>query len=79
MKQPWPNLRFYPGLGLKGPMETTKNISQGSQSPDRYMNPGPPIHKARVLTNRPLCSVINQLNCVNQESNYVNESLTLLS
>jgi hypothetical protein len=57
MKRSWPNLRYYPGIRLGGLRKTTKNLSQGSRSPGRDLNPGPPEYEAGVLTTRPRRSV----------------------
>jgi hypothetical protein len=57
MKQSLPNLRYYPGIYLETE-ENQENRSQDSRSPSQYLNPGPPVYKAGVLTTRPQRSVI---------------------
>jgi hypothetical protein len=47
-KSSWPNLRYYQGIGLKGLMTTTRNLSQDSQFTDRDLNPRPPEYEAVV-------------------------------
>jgi hypothetical protein len=43
-------LRNNPSMSPKGLRKTTKNPSQGSRSPGRYLNPGPPKYEAGLLT-----------------------------
>jgi hypothetical protein len=41
----WPNLRYYPGICLKGLRKTMKPLDQDSHSPGRHLNPRPPQHE----------------------------------
>jgi hypothetical protein len=45
-KRSWPNLRYYPSLCRDGLRKITKNLTQDSRSPCRYLNPGPPKYVA---------------------------------
>jgi hypothetical protein len=45
-KRMWPYLNFYTGIFLEGLRKTSKHISQDSQSPGRYLNPGPSEYEA---------------------------------
>jgi hypothetical protein len=57
-KRSWLNLKAL-SPHLPGRIEeTTKNFSQDSRSPGRYLNPGPHEYKARLLTTRPWLSVL---------------------
>jgi hypothetical protein len=56
-KPSWPNFKVLYRHRLEGLMKTTKNHSQDSHSPGRYLNPGPPECEAGVLTTRTLRSV----------------------
>jgi hypothetical protein len=49
----WPNLRYYPGIGLS---KTTKNLRQDSRFPGRDMKPEPE-YEAGALTTRPRHSI----------------------
>jgi hypothetical protein len=40
-KRLWLNLRYYPGICLKGLSKTTKNLSRDSQSPGQDLKLGP--------------------------------------
>jgi hypothetical protein len=44
-KRSWPNLWYYPWICLDRLRKNTKNLSQDSRSPSRYLNPGPPNAK----------------------------------
>jgi hypothetical protein len=39
-KRPWPNLRYYPGISMKGLRKITKKISQDSRSPGPKIEAG---------------------------------------
>jgi hypothetical protein len=46
-------LRYYPGIRLDGLRKTTTKFNQGSRSPSRKLNLGPPEYEAGVLATRP--------------------------
>jgi hypothetical protein len=48
-KRSWRNLRYNPGIYLEGLMNTTKNLSQDIQSPDRDLKPRPAEYEIGVL------------------------------
>jgi hypothetical protein len=48
-----PSFRKYPDTFLEGPTKMGIVISQGSQSLDRGVKPGPPAYEAGMLTIRP--------------------------
>jgi hypothetical protein len=51
-------LMYYSGIRLEGLSKTTLNLSQGSRSPMRDLNPGPPEYEAGVLTTGPRRSAV---------------------
>jgi hypothetical protein len=53
---------YYPGIRLRGLRKTTKSLSQGTLSPNRDLNPGPPDYEAGILTARRLRSALQLLN-----------------
>jgi hypothetical protein len=61
-KPSWPNLRYYPGIRVVRLRKTTKPMSQGSRSPGRDLNPGPPEYEAVVLTTKPRRLVVIGVN-----------------
>jgi hypothetical protein len=50
-------LRCYPNISLEGLRNSTQHLSQDNQSPDWYLNPGPPTYETGVLTTWPQRSV----------------------
>jgi hypothetical protein len=51
-------LKSFASSGLKRLKKIMKSISQGSRSPGRDLNPGPPEYEVGVLTTRPRRSVV---------------------
>jgi hypothetical protein len=49
----WPNLRCYPGIGVKRLKKTKKNLVQNSRSRGGDLNPGPLEYESGVLTTQP--------------------------
>jgi hypothetical protein len=45
-------LRYYPGIRMEGMRKTSKLLGQGSRSPGRELNVGPPEYEAGVLISR---------------------------
>jgi hypothetical protein len=45
-KRSWPNLRYYPGIRLKGLSKAMSNISHNSRFPGRVLNPRSPEYEA---------------------------------
>jgi hypothetical protein len=48
-KQPWPDLKYHPGICLQGLRKTIKNQSQDSQYQAQDLNTKPPKYKAEVI------------------------------
>jgi hypothetical protein len=65
-KWSWPNLRYYPGICVEGEGNPRKNVSQGSRSLGRNLNPGPPEYEPGVPTTQLLCcSAFHKRICCN--------------
>jgi hypothetical protein len=52
------NLRFYPGIFLKGLKETTKNLSKDSQSSGVDLNLEPPEYEAGPIDHDFRCLIV---------------------
>jgi hypothetical protein len=56
-KQSQVNLRYYPRIFMEILRKSTRNLSRGSQSQGRYLNPGTFENEVIVLPTQPQCSL----------------------
>jgi hypothetical protein len=74
-------LRSHPIICLEGLWKTTKNLSQNSRCPGRYLNPGPTEYEAGVPATGPRRSVMKCTSsclCAGTDSRATNEDTDIM-